>query len=463
MLGGDRTLWVVAALLLTASAYGLVNGLRWRAFQDRAIADARAEELERYAGAEQAIRDARGQKLPAFADPGNPDTAGRRRAPRYAVLPPGALAPLAVGQSGLLPGYFRVSTESRETILAATETENPTRLLTGRFDLAFVIVYLLPLLILAVSYSLLSAEQEQGTLALALSQPVTLRQLLGAKVAVRAFVLAAYLTLLATTILFVIGPSALGADGLLRTALWVGLAAAYGLFWFAVALAVAALGQSSAASATMVAGVWLVLTVLLPSALNLGVTTLYPVPSRVEMVQAVREASDAASEEGARLLGRYYQDHPELAADSNERAVNEFAVIRLAVDARVEEQVRPVLATYDRQIERQQRTVDWLRFASPAVLVHEALADLSGSGTARHRHFVAQVGRFHDEWKRYFQPRIARQAPLADYRDLPAFQHAEEPLRAVVLRVLQAFAGLGCAAALVLGWCAIRLRRFSTA
>ena len=73
--------------------------------------------------------------------------------------------------------------------MATTEIENPNRLLAGRFDLAFVIVFLYPLLILTLSYNMLSAEQEQGTLALTLSQPVSLRTLVSGKVLLRALVL----------------------------------------------------------------------------------------------------------------------------------------------------------------------------------------------------------------------------------------------------------------------------------
>ena len=58
--------------------------------------------------------------------------------------------------------------------------------MVGRFDLAFVTVYLLPLLVLALSFNVLSEEREQGTLALTLSQPVSARDVVGAKLAFRA-------------------------------------------------------------------------------------------------------------------------------------------------------------------------------------------------------------------------------------------------------------------------------------
>jgi ABC-2 type transport system permease protein len=75
---------------------------------------------------------------------------------------------------------------------------------------------------------------------------------------------------------------------------------------------------------------WLALVVLLPSLCNVLATTTYPVPSRVEMIQAVREASDAATAEGSKLLSKYYEDHPELAAGDAAQAMNDFNIIRVA-------------------------------------------------------------------------------------------------------------------------------------
>jgi hypothetical protein len=42
-----------------------------------------------------------------------------------------------------------VTTDAKEDVTAGTELENPHRLLTGRFDVAFVLICLYPLLILA--------------------------------------------------------------------------------------------------------------------------------------------------------------------------------------------------------------------------------------------------------------------------------------------------------------------------
>jgi len=80
--------------------------------------------------------------------------------------------------------------------------------------------------------------------------------------------------------------------------LWVAVVVAYGGFWFALSMLVASIGLRSAANATVLASAWLVLVVMLPSVFNLVATSVFPVPSRMELVQAVRVASDDANAAG---------------------------------------------------------------------------------------------------------------------------------------------------------------------
>ncbi len=67
--------------------------------------------------------------------------------------------------------------------------ENPLKLLTGYWDFSFVLVYLYPLLILALSYSMIAAEKEDGVMALLLSQPVGLKTLIAGKIVARAVII----------------------------------------------------------------------------------------------------------------------------------------------------------------------------------------------------------------------------------------------------------------------------------
>lgn len=461
-LAADPALWVVAAAFVAAIGYGVWNGARWVAFQASAVATAEAEESERHATMQaQVVSLEAGQgTVSPFRDPRSPANAGGRLAVRYAALPPAPLAALAVGQSDLLPSYFRISTDARDTVLATTEIENPQRLRVGRFDLAFVLIFFYPILILALCYNSLSAEQEQGTLALTLSQPVSLATLLSAKTLLRALLLVG-IVVVATLAALVIGGVDVSAAGALpRLLLWVVAVVAYGAFWFALAMLVASLGLRSAANATVLASAWLVLVVILPAVFNLTAATVFPVPSRMELVQAVRVASDDANAAGAKLLAGYYEDHPELATGDAAQAMTDFNVIRVAVNDDVERRVRPVVERYEAQLASQQRLVDRLRFVSPAVLMQSALNDVSGTGHGRHQAFVAQVDQYHAAWRGFFTPLIFQKARFLDYATAPRFTYIEERAATVAGRVWPSVLGL-LLPAVAIGWVALaRLKQF---
>lgn len=446
MLAADKTLFAVAAVLGVAIGYGAVNGARWVRFQARTIQAAQEEEKARLAAIKADIPkiDAGEKKVAPFLDPRLPQAVGRTVGLRYAVMPPGPLGALAVGQSDLYPYYFQVSTNSKSTFLNSDEIENPVHLLAGRFDLAFVILYLFPLVILAFSYNIVSAEKEAGTLGLALSQPVPLSSIVTAKIGLRALVVFS-LAIGLPAMGAILGGADLSADGALpRLALWIGLTAAYGAFWFALAVLVNAFGKSSATNAMALAAVWLGFVVLIPAILNVGVKAAYPVPSRVDLIQAIRGAGDEATRQSSKLLARYLEDHPEMAPAENGGAPPDFGTLLVAVNDATERSVEPVLAKFDRQLSNQQAAVETLRFLSPAVAVQAAFNDIAGSSAHRYKHFLTQVDEYHKRWREFFYPRILRREKLsaADVDRIPAFEYRGEETSAVMERVAVAMVGL---------------------
>ncbi|MBX3276725.1 MAG: DUF3526 domain-containing protein [Acidobacteria bacterium] len=463
-LSADRTLTLVVMIFALLIGYGLYNGATWVDFQRATLRAAGEEEIARIAGARAVIEeiDSGRSEVPRFADPRSPAFAGGAGGARYAVMPPGPLAALAVGQSDLYPYYFKVTRQSRQTFTGNDEIENPALLSAGRFDPAFVIIYLYPLLILALCYNLLSQEKEQGTLQMIMSQPVALRTFVFGKVLLRATVV-----LVPAIVLTLIGFLALGgeifAEGAWwRCLLWVLVVAAYGLFWFGAAILVNSIGGASASNALALAGMWLLLVLVLPSLLGVAASTSYPAPSRVEMIQAVRRASAEASAQGSRLLARYYEDHPELAPAGGAPDMNDFYARSIAVQTETEKMMQPVMEYFDRQVLGQQHLSENFRFLSPAVITQAALNDLSGASAHRYRHFLGLVEQFHHRWLEYFNPRILRQARLTarDYDSFPVFAFKEEPAGAVVARVMKGLLGLLVTTAVVV-WLALRrLRRY---
>jgi len=466
-LSADRTPLLIVLLLGSAIAYGAWNGGRWVDFQRTTIQAALAEERGRLAAvrAEIPLLERGEKKVTAYYDSRLPQSFGRNMGLRYVVMPPAALGAMAIGQSDLYPYYFKVSTNSKQTFVNSDEIENPVHLLSGRFDLAFVVLYLFPLVILAFSYNLLSGEKEAGILALALSQPISLRRLVLAKLATRALFVILLAALLTVTGILLGGADLLATGAFPRLVSWLALTLAYGAFWFALAIAINALGRSSATNAIALAGLWLLFVVVVPAVLNVLVKAAFPVPSRVELIQAMRVAGDQATRASSQLLARYMEDHPELAPPQKDSAGPDYGTLLVAVNDATERSVQPVLEQFDRQVAAQQQMVDRFRYLSPTIVAQSGLNDLAGSSVHRYQHFLRQVDAYHQSWRAFFVPRILRKENLvpADIDRLPTFVFQEEPNGAVLVRSAIAALGLFVTTLLVALPALRALRRYPVA
>jgi ABC-2 type transport system permease protein len=464
-LAADRTLVAVAVLFALVAGYAIANGAR---FVDAQVAE-RAQADAAYAERLRELRselEARSGAVPdPFApDPGSPRYLGGLR--QDVFLPPTPLAALAIGQADLLPSKVTANIwTARRSVTRNYEVANPLNLLAGRFDLAFAVVYLFPLVILALSYGLLSGEREQGTLALVLSQPVRLGSVVAGKLAARFALVVGLGGLLTLAGAALVGVPLLSAHTLPRLLLWGAAVVLYGAFWFALAVLVAARGRSSANNAMVLAGAWLLLVVVAPALVNALAASRYDVPSRSLLIGALREASNEVSSRGAALLAKYYQDHPEMRPAGQDPDLDDFTTRYFTVEQQIEADVAPVLERYDRSLREQQALVGRLSFLSPAIAVQEALNEITGTGAHRQRSFQEQALAFADAKKSYFMPRVFRRERLtsADYDTLPSFVFEDESAGGVARRVLPGLLAVAAAAAALALLSARALRSYSVA
>jgi ABC-2 type transport system permease protein len=433
----DRTLGWAALLFLLIVGYAVWNGSTWARGIRREAAEARAAYDQRIAELRAELRKPPAAKPDPFApDPRAARTVGSVR--QEVFLPPTPVAALSVGQADILPGRVSVSVWTPRRMLTRNyEVQNPLNLLAGRFDLAFAVVFLFPLLILALSFNMLSGERDQGTLALLLSQPVGLGTFVWGKVASRFLVVITLGLGLSILGVMLAGGGSGRADAWPRLFFWTAVVVLYGAFWFSLAVLVSAFGWSSPANAVALASAWLFLVIVVPSLVGLAASTVHPVPSRALLVHAMRQASNEADRKGAKLMEKYFQDHPEL-VQGGRPDFTDFTTRYLTMEADVDAAVAPVLEQYDRALRAQQGFVSRLRALSPAIAAQEALNDVAGTGPARHRLFLDQAWAFTVATKDFFVPRIFRKQGLeeSDYDALPRFAFEEETMGAVARRVL---------------------------
>ncbi len=409
---------------------------------------------QRHAGA---IQDARlkslHSQLTTLQSSDNPRTArdprdtmwmGKEGAARLVMLPPAPLAPISVGQRDLQAQAIRINTEVHLTTERETETamSGPTRLMTGAFDPAFLFVVLFPLVVIALSYELLSGERERGTLAMLLSQPVSQGALVAGKASARAIALCSVTLIFALVGLLVAGAELGTATAWLHVLLYALVLIAWALFWFAAAVAVNAWGHSSARNALLLVGVWLLLVVVVPGLVHVALDAVYPPPSRIELLHEARESAQDVEQKLTGLQGRH---------DVDVRAKG-FARKMVDVEQELARRSEPVLKALREQLHRRQQVIDTLRFVSPAIVVQLALEDVAGSGATRHQRFEEQVDAFHGTFRAFFAKRIREGTPFTtdDLAQIPKLTFIEEELRALLWRVLSGVLGLLLAAGAML-------------
>jgi ABC-2 type transport system permease protein len=468
LLLADRTLWIISALFVAIVGYGLFNGVKQAALKETALASvldaqARGEQsrratLRRILG-ENALPD-------PFANPADPSAMGGGYGGRYAYMPISPLAPLAFGQSDIRPDYYKVTNRSKINFLYDTEIENPWNLLSGHFDLSFVIVYLFPLLIFALSYNFLSAEREHGTLRMLLSQAVRLQDLVAGKIAVRAAVLLAWAVVVPVVALAILRPDARSAAYIWPLASWGAFVVAYAAIWFALAFAVNAFGRSSAANALILIGTWIVCVLILPVLLNVAVSLASPVPSRTELATRTRLVTGEALTRYATLLSADYQyvDNPELLRPQNGRFVVAGRMRGTYLMERdVDQQLEGLLDSFNRQLARQQELISSYGAISPAIVAYEGLTAVAGTGVRRHLHFQQQIDAFHASWRDFFDPKIQDGIAVseADLDRMPAFRWREEDPGVVSAGVLFGLLQLVLPAAALTALGMWRLRRYT--
>lgn len=418
----ERGTLALVGLSLLLALFGLFEGSRFeRHNRDAAAAAARQEAAARDSAAALAAR--------YFATPDSPEFAALQwyRTPvdvrgyafrehvGFAAKPASPGAALAIGQADVLPAYVRVRAESMASVLTAAEIEHPGRLAAGRFDLMFFVVYLWPLVLLALSTSVLTQDRENRRLRALQLQGVRPARMLLAQVAARTLLLGAVLAGVCGAAALLGGAVAADAAGLAALALWSGVVLLYSLFWGAVTALICAVCGSRMTAAFAGFGAWLLLAIVLPGVLTATVQLAAPVPGRELYVQALRDANDQVAADKLGSLARFYDAHPEWKPVRTALDKVSSSVSRIQRAQELEAAMAGVEREFANARQRQDRLFEQLLFASPVTAAYQVLAQIAGNDGQRQQRFIAEVAQHQARLRDYFQ-RAIQQAALDDER-----------------------------------------------
>lgn len=399
----DRALPILLVLLLALGAYAAWNGRVWGDQRETAIGLIKVEE--------QQTRD----RSRVFV--GKAPSVLPRAQP---VLPPTAMAPLSIGQADAYPYTADVVALGDPTQLLKhvwADIGNPAARAAGRFDLAFVIVFLLPLVVLVATYDLWSRERERGIAALVLSQPVAVAQLLVVKVLARGVVV--LLPALAIILVVAAWSGARSAAGLAMLALTV---LAYGGFWLALALLIGCFARRTTEAAISAGALWLLIVVMAPSMTLAAVNLIAPPPSQMRFATEVKATlADISKRQQREHLAHPapLRSPPPVIPDAARQAYAD----RVAADR----ELAPLIASHAQAEAARRRLLDRVRLLLPSVAAQDALDRIAGSDADRALAFQQQVDAFWQARRLLHQGFLDRDAPqtLDEYEALPHFQFHE--------------------------------------
>ena len=336
---------------------------------------------------------------------------------------PSRLAPLSIGLRDVNPFNLKVRILTLEGQLYDSEISNPATLALGNFDLAFLLVFLYPLLIIAFTHNTLSAEQEQGTWNLICSQPVAPQTILAIKAGLRfGSIIGVWLLTLLVSVFWLRLP----LDWRIGSIALISLA--YLLFWFATSLFVMSLRRSSNFNALSLLGVWLTLTILVPAALNVALATLLPVPEALAVTVNQREGYHQQWDRPkAETMQKFFQQYPEYA--SFQAPPDKFSWgWYYAAQQLGDEEAASSSAQLRAKLEQRQQWMRRLAWLVPTINAQSAFNQIAQTELDNHLAYLDSVRRFHEAMRKYFYPFLMRNdaLPPVQWEQLPRHQFNDE-------------------------------------
>ena len=416
--------FAVIIVIAAALIYAGISGAAWRDARAESLAEFDTQRLVALATwrADLAAIET-GERVPS------PYDANPMGITFPATLPASSLGDFAIGHADLHPAAAEISPwRNLSSMFGRYQFDNPTTLSTSRFDMALVIVLLMPILMIAVSFDVLAGERDRGALAMIMSFPIRLATLVWTRLAFRNGILWLAAIVVMSILVLVNGE---GADRLARFGLWVGVSVVYGLFWLtAIALCVAFFKTTMRAAAALVAG-WMVFTLAVPAGVATLAEAAYPTPSRLAYLSEIREAQADTNRELSEVTAGFLLDHPELSV-GDEGLPSYFRAAFLSSRA-ARDNTRPIVEEYETARAGRSDIVRWAQYLSPSVVAQRLLYLAAGADLERQHAFQAQARTALDTLGNIVGPAVVsrNRISVAEFDRLTPFSFREVPPRVI--------------------------------
>lgn len=317
------------------------------------------------------------------------------------VNQPSELNGLFIGQRDVNNSIQFINIRNLEAQKYDADLYNPVNLLAGNLDFGFVLLYLFPLLIIAVCYNLYAEEKEGGTWPLVAVQSRNPKSILLKKMGIRAMLIMALLAFL-----FAIAIPVLAIPFTESLVAAMVLSLLYLVFWFVLCFWVVSWRKSSAVSAVSLLSIWVLLHFVLPAAVNNYIIARYPVPEALATTVEQREGYHAKWDQDKKpTMEAFYAHYPQFSKygypDENFSWLWYYAMQQGGDDDAKDE-----LAEMKAKLNLRSRSSNMIAAFIPSIHVQQQLNRLSLSDLDNHLRFLDSTELFHEKLRLHFYPKI---------------------------------------------------------
>lgn len=375
-----------------------------------------------------------------FMNPTNPVGVGWRTGNRVFFLEPKDLSFISIGDSDFRPNYYKTSLFKKQTLFHNSEIENSAILYNKHFDLGFVLIFILPLVCIALTYNISSYDRENGTMGILLSGVNSFRKLVFLRFLFRGIVV--FLVCLVLLILGLVFTGNIRVIASMEFFVFLLIVASYLALWCGISYWVGSFRRSSSFNVSLLAAVWLLLVILLPSVVKEISVKLHPMPSKIDLIAKERAVADSIRQKSDKILSKYMDDHPELVVGASQEEKNRATYARFSTAAEVEKVMKPLRDFHDSKIDEQEYFIEMYRFVSPAIMTQKMLDYISGNSRDRYQEFDAQFLDFREEYKMFFIEKIfkGKKFKSTDYDLIPKREfkdiNREDSIRNFIINIL---------------------------
>ena len=324
------------------------------------------------------------------------------------INPVSPLAGMAIGQTDLNNNIEHVTILALEGQKYDTDLISPSKLQVGNLDLSFVIIFLFPLVIIALTFNLWYEEVDKGTWKMIKIQGVSVFRFLMAK-----FLIRAMLVLLSLFILYALSIVILDLPLDSRFGTMVCLSVLYIFFWFTLSLFIVSLGRTSSFNAVVLLSLWLGLIILLPAGINSYVMSRYPLDEALSLTVKQRDEYhkrwDTDKQETMRKFNECYPQFAEYRVPDSGFTWHWYYAMQHMGDLESRAEREAMFAQVRKREELSRLIADFF----PPIKVQLSMNELAQTDLSSYLDYLDATTLFHERKRLDFYPHIIKNSPAS--------------------------------------------------